>query len=408
MSDIPVRASDVEVRPVEWLWAPFVPLRKITALAGNMGQGKSLLTTWLAAMTTTGGLGRPGSVLMLSAEDDAEDTIVPRLAAAGAELTRVHLVPAMQLDADDLAARCKELGNVKLVTVDPLAAYLPDRVDSWKGQHVRRALEPLRRMAAELGPAIVLVQHLNRRGDTTEALARISDSQGIPQLARSVLVWGPDPEDDGEGTRKVLTAPKANLSPRSRSAAFEICESDGYPMLKHRGESRAAADEVVADARTRTQTQEAVTFLLNELSDGPRETSDLKRAAADAGISEKCLRSAREKVARSFRPGGNHGPYSWELRTTAMKEGRHSRHTEASTPQPRQSVDALVALDDHQKEGGRAARQRNRRKGVWGTGDVPQNATSLPDRPLSLDAAADFFIENCDAVQISDEGWNEA
>jgi hypothetical protein len=116
-SHIPVRASDVEVRPVEWLWAPFVPLRKITALAGNMGQGKSLLTTWLAAMTTTGGLGRPGSVLMLSAEDDAEDTIVPRLAAAGAELTRVHLVPAMQLDADDLAARCKELGNVKLVTV---------------------------------------------------------------------------------------------------------------------------------------------------------------------------------------------------------------------------------------------------------------------------------------------------
>src|SRR5262249_23095138 len=59
-----VRASTVEPKPVHWLWHPYIPLGKLTLVAGQPGQGKSLLTAWLAAHTT----GRKGNVIMLSAE----------------------------------------------------------------------------------------------------------------------------------------------------------------------------------------------------------------------------------------------------------------------------------------------------------------------------------------------------
>ena len=86
------RASSISPRAVHWLWYPYVPLGKLTAVAGQMGQAKSLWTAWLAAAVTCASginLGRPGSVIMLSAEDDPEDTTVPRLIAAGADLEKV-------------------------------------------------------------------------------------------------------------------------------------------------------------------------------------------------------------------------------------------------------------------------------------------------------------------------------
>jgi putative DNA primase/helicase len=215
------RASTVAPKAVRWLWEPYLPAGKISVIAGQMGQAKSLLTCWLAAYATT----RAG-VIMLSAEDDPEDTIRPRLEAAQASLNRVEISEEHTLNAAALAKTCDELGDVKLVTVDPVQAFLPAAVNGWKGQHVRLALEPVRQLAAERGIAIVLIQHVNRRSDS-DPLARIADSQGVPQLARSVMIWGPDPSDpEGDhGIRKVLTRAKGNLARGSTaSATFTIVE----------------------------------------------------------------------------------------------------------------------------------------------------------------------------------------
>lgn len=86
---------------------------------------------------------------------------------------------------------------------------------------------------------MVLVQHLNRRSDAGgDPLARIADSQGIPQLARSVLVWGPDPADpEGDrGKMKALTRAKGNLTKATASATFTVVE-------------RVVTDQVVAPTR---------------------------------------------------------------------------------------------------------------------------------------------------------------
>ena len=331
-------ASEVTVQPVEWLWFPFVPLGKLTCFAGRMGQGKTLWTHWLAASVTTGSAishPTPAGAVLLSAEDDDADTIVPRLRAAGADLSRVALIAGTELDLDVIVAACERV-DARLLTIDPFTAYMPGTRNAYKAQDVRLVLAPIVELARERSLAAVAVQHVNR-SDATDALDRIADSQGLPQVARSVLVWGPDPQDvAGDlGTRKVLTRPKNNLASGSTSAAssFEIAtvEVPGagvQPHLIHRGSSDARADDVVQTQEVRTQVDAARVFLQEFLADGPVEAKAVEAAASEAGIGVYALRRARERYVRSYRPSGNQGPYVWELltaTTTFTNKQQHSR-----------------------------------------------------------------------------------
>ena len=78
--------------------------------------------------------GKPGHVIILSAEDGPADTIVPRLIAAGADLSRIHIVKAVKdvngerpfnlsIDLDRLE-REYDLRRVKLLVIDPASSYL--------------------------------------------------------------------------------------------------------------------------------------------------------------------------------------------------------------------------------------------------------------------------------------------
>ena len=321
-----MRASAITPRAVHWLWFPFVPLGKITAVAGQMGQAKSLWTAWLAATTSLGSginLNCPSGVVMLNAEDDAEDTIRPRLEAVGADLNRVWIEPAITLDVDHLGAVCDELGDVRLITIDPIQAYLPSNVNSWKGQDVRLALEPLRTFAADRRLAVVLVQHLNRRSDAGDPLARIADSQGIPQLARSVLVWGPDPSDpEGDnGTQKALTRAKGNLAKSKASATYTVGERVIGPALSapylQRGDDREiTADDVVADHETRSAIDEAMEWLRALLADGPVPAKDGQRKAREVGIAERTLKRAKRRAgvkSEQLRSQSQIDAWHWKL-----------------------------------------------------------------------------------------------
>lgn len=324
--------SAIEMRPVEYLLAPFLPIGKLTDVAGQMGQGKSLLTElWAAGVTTARGvdLQEPGSVLMFAAEDDAADTIRPRLEAAGADTDRVYIIADDALDAALIESYCEDIGDVRLVTVDPLTGFFPRGVDAWNTPQVRRFLRPHIDLAQRRRFALLGVQHINRRADS-DPLARIADAQGIPQVARSVLVWGPDPDDpDGDGgDHKVLATAKNNLTRGRPAASFRIetirlNETITAPRLVHLGESSAEAGDLVADQEARSQTNDAVRWLADLLADGPIPVEEAKQAAADIGITTKCLRSARERVATHSRPGGNHGPYVWTLKP-AYRENRAS------------------------------------------------------------------------------------
>jgi putative DNA primase/helicase len=384
-----MRASAVTPRAVDWLWFPYVPLGKITAVAGQMGQAKSLWTAWLAAAVSQGQgitLGRPGDVVMLNAEDDAEDTIRPRLEAAGADLDRVWIEPNVTLDIDHLGGICDELGDVRLITIDPIQAYLPSNVNSWKGQDVRLALEPLRTFAAERRLAVVLVQHLNRRTDAGDPLARIADSQGIPQLARSVRVWGADPSDpDGDnGTQKVLTRAKGNLAKSKASATYTIVERVIGPALTapclQRGDDReVTADDVVDDHETRSQIDEAVEWLRALLADGPVSAKDGQRKAREVGIAEKTLKRAKRRLkvkSEQTRVDGQISQWTWNLEVLPY------------TYDPLDPLGPLGPLEVESK-GAKEAKEANNYKGANG------HATDLDEAHVAhIDSAKRAYPED--------------
>jgi len=95
-------AADVEPREVDWLWPGRVPLGMITLFAGDPKLGKSYVALATAAALSRGlplPMGdlpnRPGSTILMSAEDDPGRTIVPRLIVAGADLAKVHILESI-------------------------------------------------------------------------------------------------------------------------------------------------------------------------------------------------------------------------------------------------------------------------------------------------------------------------
>ena len=90
------RLDRIPIRPIHWLWRPYLACGKLALLDGDPGAGKSLLTADLAARLTRGGRMPDGAwrrkkanVLFLNAEDGLDDTLRPRLDPAGADLTLV-------------------------------------------------------------------------------------------------------------------------------------------------------------------------------------------------------------------------------------------------------------------------------------------------------------------------------
>jgi hypothetical protein len=91
-----VRASKIEMEAIAWLWPDRFALGKLGLIVGLPDEGKGQVLADMAARVTRGdewpcgeGKAPQGNVVLLSAEDDPRDTVVPRLAAAGADLSRI-------------------------------------------------------------------------------------------------------------------------------------------------------------------------------------------------------------------------------------------------------------------------------------------------------------------------------
>jgi hypothetical protein len=326
-----VRASTITPRPVEWAWQERIPLGTTTVLAGIPGLGKSTITLDLAARWSRGQQqgdlkGQPVNVLLATAEDSPEQTIVPRLLAAGTDLDRAHFVRVrrggypggitLPDDIDPLAGKIREVG-ARVLIVDPFAAHLSERVNSWRDHDVRRAMAPVHHIADEMGLAVLLVMHL-KKGDEREVLHKIGGSGGVPAAARSVLLVGADPTDP-EGSSRVLAFAKSNLGPEAPSIRYRIeaREADGIPTsgiawLEEDPDVRAA--DLVGGRDAGAQATEAAwEFLAEELAAGPKPAEELRARWKRRGGSYSTLKRAkRNHRVESFRVTYG-GPWLWRL-----------------------------------------------------------------------------------------------
>ncbi len=202
--------SDVEMKPINWLWEKRIACGKPTVIAGNPGLGKSQLTANLAATVSRGLMwpedGLPnctqGHVVFLSAEDDAADTIKPRLIAAGADVSKCHIIEAIRTKTEDgrdsersfdlsrdverLGMALGQIGNVRLVIIDPITAYMGE-TDSHNNADMRGVLAPLSAMVARHDVALLLITHLNK-STGQDVLARVMGSIGLIAAARAGYV----------------------------------------------------------------------------------------------------------------------------------------------------------------------------------------------------------------------------
>ncbi len=340
--------SSVEREVVKWLWEGRIPLGMLTLLMGDPGLGKSLLTTMLAALVSRAG----GDVLLLSAEDHKGATIRPRLEAADADLARVHHVEVRRDGVEDglllpddgaeLDRLVKETGS-RLVVVDPLMAHLPESVNSWSDQSVRRALAPLYRLSAERRCAAVVVAHLNK-AKGGNALHRTGGSIGIPAAVRSALLLARDPEDpDPErGSRRVLAHVKCNVAAQAESLSCDIDtvvleDYSEAPKFSIVGTSATTAADLLDADETCTERDEATEFLLAELADGALPAKEIDKARKDAGISERTLRRAREDLGIKPQKNGLNGAWTWELPQdvhplTAVQDGHAEQDDQPYIP----------------------------------------------------------------------------
>jgi hypothetical protein len=345
-----VTLADVTPERVTWLWPQYLPVGKLVIHDGDPSTGKSTLSLDLAARVSTGkpwpdgtDNAEAGHVLLLSAEDGAADTIRPRLDAAGADVSRVHLLtgvpvkdddgnivevpPSLPRDVPHLRKLVERLG-VRLVVVDVLMAYLSSGTDSYRDQDVRGALAPLARMAEETGCCVLLIRHLSKTGGT-HALYRGGGSIGIVGAARAAYLVGRDPDDDG---RRVMACTKSNLAAEPPTLAYRLVDSSEHGCARVEWESGpvklTAADLLrLADPDERTEARAIDAWLVEALRNGPQPSRQVMADAEAQGWSKTSTMNARKRLGVVPHKDGMAGGWTLSLPEESGEESEE--------PQPR-------------------------------------------------------------------------
>ena len=237
--------NEVALVEQRWLWLGHLPVGALELTAGLPGVGKGLLhCDWIARATTGRAWpdGAPGSkpqrVIVLTAEDRAED-YRRRCAAADADLRLIEIFESVRRnerdelfllseDLDKLEAACRDLGDVGLVDIDPITAFMGHGkgFDSHRATDVRSQLFPLSRLANRLDIVFSLVTHPPKGAASRVAVDNFIGSQAYLATSRAshYCVEELGPEDD-RGLRRptgrvLLTSPRMSHSAQPRTLAF--------------------------------------------------------------------------------------------------------------------------------------------------------------------------------------------
>jgi putative DNA primase/helicase len=256
--------------------------------------------------------------------------VVPRLHAAGADLSRVYCLKCVRVDGkprsfniqtnmDLIAKKVREVGDVALIVIDPVTAYLGSEIDSHRITDVRAALLPLEQFAAELNVAVLAISHPTK-APSTKAINFIAGSGAFTHAPRLTFMVIEDPERPG---RNLLLSVKDNLGRRADGLGYSIVSSfvgtngsivssriawDNQPVTMTADEAlKAHAEKDKAKARGHAED-----FLRTKMDPGQSYAAgEIQSAATAAGISERTLRRARDSLGVKKSKNGFQGKTYW-------------------------------------------------------------------------------------------------
>jgi putative DNA primase/helicase len=289
-----------------------------------------------------------GQVILFTAEDDINDTIIPRLIAADADTRRVQIVKlvyevgkkrmfSLITDIEMLRQKVDEIGDVKMILIDPITAYLGiGKMDSFRATDVRAVLGPLKEFAEELHVTILAIMHFNKKVDITNVLLRISDSLAYGAVARHAYAIVDDPDNN----RKLFVKGKNNLaSSDQKTLAFSFGERDvgvdkktGAPIVAPHiiwhtepvDITALEAMQAAAESKSPSAREDAKRFLEALLSDGPVDAKDGIEAAKANGIAPRTLRRAKDDLGVDIKKDGPivNGERTWRWHLAKPEENK--------------------------------------------------------------------------------------
>jgi energy-coupling factor transporter ATP-binding protein EcfA2 len=324
------RASDIERQPISWLWRDWLAKGKLHVLAGPPGSGKTTVALSLAAILSRGGMwpdgtqAEVGNVLMWSGEDAPEDTLAPRLVAAGADLDRIYFIgdvgskgarrafdPATDMAL--LEAEAIRIGNIALLIVDPIVNAVTG--DSHKNTEVRSALQPLVDLGASLNAAVLGISHFSKGSQGRQPTERVTGSLAFGALARVVLVAVKNEGADGTRT---LARSKSNIGPDSGGFTYELeqvdCDGINASRVRWGEHVTGSALQLLNEAEAaNTRSDDTRLWLEERLANGPVEVAVLKAETKGSGMSWRTLERVKKELhAVAVRvSAGNEGKGSW-------------------------------------------------------------------------------------------------
>lgn len=347
------QASLMKMAPVAWLWPGWLARGKFHVLAGAPGTGKTTIAMSVAAVCSSSGRfpdGSPcrgGSVLIWTGEDDPADTLIPRLAASGADLSRVYFIQGTtergQLrsfdpasDMNVLLEQAKTIGGIALLVVDPVVSAVSG--DGHKAGDVRRGLQPLVDLASALDCAALGITHFSKGTSGRDPLERVTGSQAFGALARVVIVAAKDAAaNDDAPARRFISRAKSNIGPDGGGFDYTLAQTElaGHPGLVAsyvtwgsaiEGTARellGAAD--VNDDEDVKEGTDAVAFLQSLLVDGPVSARQIRSDATGAGYAWRTIERAKKKAGVTAQKDGARGGWFWAIEAQDRQD-RQDRH----------------------------------------------------------------------------------
>ncbi|HVX84789.1 MAG TPA: AAA family ATPase, partial [Phycisphaerae bacterium] len=349
-------------------WQPYIPLGKLTLLAADPGAGKTSLALHLASQLSQGlplppsdhwpltTDHSPAATLLLSPDDNAADTLRPRLESLHANLDLIHALPDLPsllppkphpladpnapTPLQQLDAACASIPNLKLLIIDPITHYLglTDRsLPSSSSSSATSILHALAQLAHKHQIAILLTSRLprnlpafdphapNRHINPVGSLAFSSTPRSILLLTRysppTQMINEPSTMPNppigigqsaiGNPPNRLLLSLKSNLA--TPPAPLPLTIADTITFHPPLAPPAPAAPKPAPPRPAELSLQSATEWLAAALAPGPQPAAALVLTARSLGIPYALLHQAKTTLHATSHRHPHSGKWFWQL-----------------------------------------------------------------------------------------------